>query len=96
MWRHSRMFGYDRDPGMMMIYIDEKLYKLFSDINATNNSIIAQIERGLQEIKIYYPNGLNPTRKMYWIMIMLKYYQVEQTIIHLIQIMIASKTSLIY
>lgn len=63
MWQHSRMFGYDRDPGMMMIYIDEKLYKLFSDINATNNSIIAQIERGLQEIKIYYPNRLNPTRK---------------------------------
>lgn len=63
MWQHSRMFGYDRAPGMMMIYIDEKLYKLFSDINATNNSIIAQIERGLQEIKIYYPNGLNPTRK---------------------------------
>lgn len=63
MWQHSRMFGYDRDPGMMMIYIDEKLYKLFSDINATNNSIIAQIERGLQEIKIYYPNGLSPTRK---------------------------------
>lgn len=63
MWQHSRMFGYDRDPGMMMIYIDEKLYKLFSDINATNNSIIAQIERGLQEIKIYYPNELNPTRK---------------------------------
>ena len=43
--------------------IYKKLYKLFSDINATNNSIIAQIERGLQEIKIYYPNGLNPTRK---------------------------------
>lgn len=63
MWQHSRMFGYDRDPGMMMIYIDEHLYKLFSDINATNNSIIAQVERGLQDIKIYYPNGLNPTRK---------------------------------
>lgn len=63
MWQHSRMFGYDRDPGMMMIYIDEHLYKLFSDINTTNNSIIAQVERGLQDIKIYYPNGLNPTRK---------------------------------
>lgn len=63
MWQHSRMFGYDRDPGMMMVFIDENLYKLFSDINATNNSIIAQIERGLQDIKIYYPNGLNPTRK---------------------------------
>ena len=63
MWQHSRMFGYDRDPGMMMVYIDENLYKLFSDINATNNSIIAQVERGINDIKIYYPNGLNPTRK---------------------------------
>lgn len=63
MWQHSRMFGYDRDPGLMMIYIDENLYKLFSDINATNNSIIAQMERGINDVKIYYPEGLNPTRK---------------------------------
>lgn len=63
MWQHSRMFGYDRDPGMMMVYIDENLYKLFSDINATNNSIIAQIERGIEDVRLYYPEGLNPTRK---------------------------------
>lgn len=63
MWQHSRMFGYDRDPGMMRVFIDEPLYKLFSDINATNNSIIAQIEAGAEKIKIYYPEGLNPTRK---------------------------------
>lgn len=63
MWQHSRMFGYDRDSGMMMVYIDERLYKLFSDINATNNSIIAQIERGIDNVKIFYPEGLNPTRK---------------------------------
>lgn len=63
MWQHSRMFGYDRDLGMMTVFIDEHLYKLFSDINATNNSIIAQVERGIEDIKIYYPNGLNPTRK---------------------------------
>lgn len=63
MWQHSRMFGYDRDPGLMKVFIDEKLYKIFADINATNNSIIAQIERGIENIKIYYPNGINPTRK---------------------------------
>lgn len=63
MWQHSRMFGYDRDSGMMNVFIDENLYKLFSDINATNNSIIAQVERGIEDIKIYYPEGLNPTRK---------------------------------
>lgn len=62
MWQHSRMFGYDRDPGMMRVFIDEPLYKLFSDINATNNSIIAQIENGIDDIKIYYPKDLNPTR----------------------------------
>ena len=63
MWQHSRMFGYDREPGMMKIFIDEQLYKLFADINATNNSIIAQVEQGIDNIKIYYPVGLNPTRK---------------------------------
>ncbi len=63
MWQHSRMFGYDRDAGLMKVFIDENLYKLFADINATNNSIIAQIEHGINNIKIYYPNGLNPTRK---------------------------------
>ncbi len=63
MWQHSRMFGYDRDPDMMMVYIDEHLYKLFSDINATNNSIISQVEQGIDNVKIYYPEGLNPTRK---------------------------------
>ena len=63
MWQHSRMFGYDRDPGLMRVFIDETLYKLFADINATNNSIIAQVERGINDIKVYYPEGLNPTRK---------------------------------
>ncbi len=63
MWQHSRMFGYDRDPGMMMVYIDERLHKLFADINATNNSIISQVEQGMDDVKIYYPEGLNPTRK---------------------------------
>lgn len=63
MWQHSRMFGYDRDPGMVMVYIDENLYKFFSDINATNNSIISQIEKGIENVKIFYPEGLKPTRK---------------------------------
>lgn len=62
MWQHSRMFGYDRDPGMMRVYMDESLYKLFSDINATNNSMIAQVENGIEKVRMYYPPTLNPTR----------------------------------
>lgn len=62
MWQHSRMFGYDRDPGMMRVFIDEALYKLFSDINSTNNAMTAQIENGTEKIQMFYPKELNPTR----------------------------------
>lgn len=65
MWQHARMFGYDRDPDLMWVYMPPKLFKLFSDINKTNNSIIKQIEtaKNGNELKIYYPSGLKPTRK---------------------------------
>jgi len=63
MWQHSRMFGYDRDPGLMEVYLTKTLYKLFSDINSGNNSIISQVERGMDKIQIFYPEGINPTRK---------------------------------
>ena len=65
MWQHARMFGYDRDPNLLRVFIPPKLFKLFSDINRTNNSIIKQIEssRNGCDIKIFYPTGLKPTRK---------------------------------
>ena len=65
MWQHARMFGYDRDPELMRVFMPPKLFKLFSDINRTNNSIIKQIEKmnNGNEIKIFYPTGLKPTRK---------------------------------
>ncbi|MBR0277246.1 MAG: restriction endonuclease [Clostridia bacterium] len=65
MWQHARMFGYDRDPDLLRVFMPPKLFKLFSDINATNNSIISQIEKwnNACDIKIFYPVGLSPTRK---------------------------------
>lgn len=63
MWQHSRMFGYDRIPELMAIYLTRGLYKLFSDINEGNNSLIYQIESGIDKIQIFYPDGLSPTRK---------------------------------
>ena len=62
MWQHARMFGYDRDPGLLRVFMPPKLFKLFSDINATNNSIINQIERSKNgsDIKILYPASLKP------------------------------------
>ena len=64
MWQHARMFGYDRELELMRIFMPPILYKLFSDINATNNSIISQIERKKPEdVNIHYPKKLRPTRK---------------------------------
>ena len=64
MWQHARMFGYDRELGLMRVFIPPRLYKLFSDINATNNSMISQIERGRPEdVNIHYSEKLHPTRK---------------------------------
>ncbi len=65
MWQHARMFGYDRDPGLLRVFMPPKLFKLFADINRTNNSIIKQIEsaKNGNNIKIIYPTGLKPTRK---------------------------------
>lgn len=65
MWQHARMFGYDRDPHLMRVFMPPRLFKLFSDINTTNNSIMAQIVMGENgnNIKICYPTGIKPTRK---------------------------------
>lgn len=65
MWQHARMFGYDRDPDLMRVFMPPKLYKMFADINRTNKSIIKQIEKRNNgtEIKLFYPTGLKPTRK---------------------------------
>ena len=63
MWQHSRMFGYDRYPDLMRVFVTKHLYKLFSDINSGNNSIVSQVERGLDKIQLFYPEGINPTRR---------------------------------
>lgn len=64
MWQHARMFGYDRELSLMRVFVPPKLYKLFSDINATNNSMISQIERGKPgDVNIHFSEKLRPTRK---------------------------------
>ncbi|MGV8905918.1 MAG: Z1 domain-containing protein [Acetobacterium sp.] len=64
MWQHSRMFGYDRDQGLVRVFMPKMIAKLFADINETNNALIAQIEKyhSLESVKMYYPKGIKPTR----------------------------------
>ena len=63
-WQHCRMFGYDRDPMLMRVFIPEPLFFLFAEINASNEVLIKQIEDGkIDEIQIITNTKLKPTRK---------------------------------
>lgn len=62
-WQHSRMFGYDRDAGLMRIYLPPSLHKLFMDLNNSNRILIDQIKhQGINGIQILLPEGIKPTR----------------------------------
>ena len=62
-WQHSRIFGYDRDKQMVRIFIPQGLYKLFADLNESNEMLIKQIENNLEKLQLIYPNNIIPTRK---------------------------------
>lgn len=63
-WQHCRMFGYDRDPALMRVYLPSFLLKLFTELNSANSKLLEQVaENGLDEIKLIYPPGIKPTRK---------------------------------
>lgn len=62
-WQHCRMFGYDRDPGLMRVYLPAQLFKLFKELNAANTALIKQLEnRNLSELMLLYPPNIKPTR----------------------------------
>lgn len=62
-WQHSRIFGYDREKQMVRMFIPKSLYKLFSDLNASNEMLIKQVEENLENIQLIFPNNIIPTRK---------------------------------
>lgn len=62
-WQHSRVFGYDREKQLVRIFIPQGLYKLFSDLNASNEMLISQISNGLDKIQLIFPANIKPTRK---------------------------------
>lgn len=62
-WQHSRMFGYDRDPLLMRIFMPRALYNLFAEINSSNEALYDQIEQGnLDKLQLVFPPGIKPTR----------------------------------
>ena len=62
-WQHNRIFGYDRDPQLIRVYLTKHLWKLLSSINEQNNSIYAQIRAGISQVKISLPPEIAATRR---------------------------------
>jgi hypothetical protein len=62
-WQHSRMFGYDRDPLLMRLFMPRALFNLFAEINSSNEVLYEQIEQGnLDKLQLMFPPGVRPTR----------------------------------
>ncbi len=62
-WQHSRIFGYDRDPQLIRIFIPDSLHKLFIELNKGNEIITKQIKQGITSCQIIYPKNIQPTRR---------------------------------
>lgn len=62
-WQHSRIFGYDREKELVRIFIPRRLHSLFVALNEANDILIKEIENGLDDIQLLYPEGVRPTRK---------------------------------
>lgn len=63
-WQHCRMFGYDRDPNLMRIYLPGFLLKMFTGLNSSNSALLNQVaDTDLDDISLLYPKGISPTRK---------------------------------
>ena len=62
-WQHSRMFGYDRERGLMRVFMPPSLYTLFCSLNSSNNVLFKQIsEHGIDGIQLILPGKIRPTR----------------------------------
>lgn len=62
-WQHSRIFGYDRNPMLLRLYIPVDVYHFFTALNQANNLIIEQAKQDNGQVQIIYPKNINPTRK---------------------------------
>lgn len=62
-WQHSRMFGYDRDPLLMRVFMPRPLFNMFAEISSSNEALYECIQAGkLDDIQLVFPPGIRPTR----------------------------------
>lgn len=63
-WQHCRAFGYDREQGLIRLFLPPSLLKLFVELNEANNAMINHLkEHGAEGLKLTYPRNIRPTRR---------------------------------
>jgi hypothetical protein len=63
-WQHSRMFGYDRFPELIRLFMPPSLFRAFRVFHEANEKLIAQLRAGnLDSIQILLEKGFTPTRR---------------------------------
>ena len=64
LWQHARMFGYDRRPELLRVFMPGEIAKVFKEVHEGNKAIKSQISRtgNLDTIQIVLTSGIKPTR----------------------------------
>lgn len=63
-WQHCRMFGYDRDPSLMRVFMPIALFNMFAEINASSEVLLKAVEEDrFDEVQIVTTGKTRPTRR---------------------------------
>jgi hypothetical protein len=63
-WQHCRMFGYDRDRGLVRLFMPFRIFQVFQELNDSQKVIVKQIcNGGLDNIQLIYAKEIPPTRR---------------------------------
>jgi hypothetical protein len=62
-WQHSRMFGYDRHPELIRLFMPPSLFRTFRVFHEANEKLVTQLRSGnFDNIQIVLEKGFAPTR----------------------------------
>jgi hypothetical protein len=62
-WQHCRMFGYDRDRGLIRLFLPFSIFKVFQELNESYKALVKQISiNGIDNTVLLYPRKIKPTR----------------------------------
>jgi hypothetical protein len=63
-WQHCRMFGYDRDRGLIRLFMPLRIFQVFQELNDSQKVIVKQICNGkIDNIQLVYAPNISPTRR---------------------------------